>query len=241
MVYVGVDGCKKGWFTVGLGGKTGWEVNRFDDIRKLWEQYKNAKLILIDIPIGLRDSGNNERTCDKEARKLLGPKRGTSVFPVPCRLAIYAEPLEKASEINQEKTGRGLSEQSLAIIQKIRQVDELLLRNEVARSRIREIHPEVCFWALNNCQPMRYSKKKVEGFEERREVLSSVFPHTDDLVNCTRQKYHEEYRRREVVKDDVLDALVAAVTASKEKQGLSTIPEKPEADSKGLSMEMVYT
>jgi predicted RNase H-like nuclease len=35
-------------------------------------------------------------------------------------------------------------------------------------------------------------------------------------------------------------ALVAAVTASEEGQGISTIPAEPEVDSKGLLMEMVY-
>ncbi|MEW6348758.1 MAG: DUF429 domain-containing protein [Thermodesulfobacteriota bacterium] len=43
----------------------------------------------VDIPIGLRDHGP-ERSCDLEARRLLGIRR-SSVFPVPCRSAVYPQ------------------------------------------------------------------------------------------------------------------------------------------------------
>src|SRR5258708_162894 len=39
----------------------------------------DAVVIAIDIPIGLTDHG--PRRCDLDARRHLGPKRGTSVFP----------------------------------------------------------------------------------------------------------------------------------------------------------------
>jgi predicted RNase H-like nuclease len=107
--YVGADGCKKGWFTVGLDGETGWEVKCFDYITELWAHYKNTKLILIDMPIGLRDSGTGERVCDREARRLLGRKWRSSVFTVPCRPAVYAVTYDTANGINKELTGRALS------------------------------------------------------------------------------------------------------------------------------------
>lgn len=45
-----------------------------------------------------------------------------------------------------------------------------------------------------------------------------------------------------VAKDDILDALVAALTAKRGyKLGLKAIPEIPEYDSKGLPMRMVYS
>ena len=115
-------------------------------------------------------------------------------------------------------------------------IDEFLSNNKVAVSKIREIHPEVCFYGLNGGQPMEYSKKMVDGFNERINVLRRVFPATDAVVDYARHNF----RRNRVAKDDILDALVAAVTASREKQGLLTIPEIPEIDSKGLPMEMLY-
>jgi len=235
MDYTGVDACKVGWFAVKLSEGHDWQVAIFSDIFSLWKQCKDSKLILIDIPIGLRQCSSEKRVCDEEARRLLGVRRGTSVFPVPCREVIYAD-MKEASKLSERITGKKLSKQSLSIISKIRQVDQLLLSDKNARSRIRETHPELCFWALNGGEPMIYSKRKSQGFSERLEVLLSACPYTKGLV------YYAErnYLRRELARDDILDALVAAVTASKERQGLSFLPEKPTFDAKGLPMQMVY-
>lgn len=234
-MFVGVDSCKAGWLAISLTEESKWQVDVFTDISSLWNQCKDSRLILIDIPIGLRDSGSNERSCDKPARRLLGRKRGSSVFPVPCRSAIYAN-ITEASDINKRLTDRRLSKQVLGIIPKIKEVDELLSADTTVRSQIREIHPEICFWALNGKKSMTFSKKDERGIQERKEVLISVYPYCGDIFNYAER----EYLRNEVARDDILDALVAAVTASKERQGLSTIPENPVFDSKGLPIEMVY-
>ncbi len=84
---------------------------------------------------------------------------------------------------------------------------------------------------------MKFSKKKPDGYLERRGILLSVYPHTEALVDDALRKY----QRCEVARDDILDALVAAVIALKGRQGLSSIPQTPEIDSKGLPMEMVYS
>jgi predicted RNase H-like nuclease len=34
------------------------------------------------------------------------------------------------------------------ILRKIREVDNLLINREFAKSRVRETHPEICFWAM---------------------------------------------------------------------------------------------
>lgn len=110
MYFVGVDGCRgQCWLEVILCGDGRAEARVFSDIFALWPECKAASLILIDIPIGLRDGGTLDRLCDKEARKKLGPKRGASVFPVPCRAALKADGYEEASEINRQRTGRKLS------------------------------------------------------------------------------------------------------------------------------------
>jgi len=212
-----------------------WQVAIFPDIFSLWKKCKDSKLILIDIPIGLRQGAPEKRACDEEARRLLGVKRGTSVFAVPYREVIYAD-MEEASQLSKRMTGKKLPKQSLNIISKTRQVDQLLLSDKKARSRIRETHPELCFWALNSGEPMKYSKKKNQGFSERMEVLLSAYLYTEGLV------YYAErnYPRRDLARDDILDALAAAFTASKEIQGLSFLPEKVTFDSKGLPMQMAY-
>lgn len=88
MKYIGVDGCKKGWFYVCLDEHDKWITDVIPDIRYLTDKIHEDSLILIDIPIGLHEKGTHDRLCDIEARKILG-KRRSSVFPVPCRKAVY--------------------------------------------------------------------------------------------------------------------------------------------------------
>lgn len=159
MMVVGADGCRAGWFAVTLTKDGPGRPQIFLDVFNLWREHTEAASILLDIPIGLRESGPQERLCDLRARQLLG-RRGSSVFPVPCRDAVYAEAYPEACDINQHLTGRRLSRQTWNITPKIRQVDELLSGQASARLQIREVHPEVCFWALAGGHPMRHSKKK---------------------------------------------------------------------------------
>lgn len=215
-------------------GTCGAEV--YTDFAELWAGSQDASIILIDIPIGLKEQGREERLCDKVARDLLGPDRGRCVFPAPCRPALSGRTFTEAGDLNEKMTGRRLSKQTFAILAKIKEVDDLLQSNPEVQGQIRELHPEVCFWALAGKKPMKHAKKMAEGFEERYKILHFFYPPTAQIV----AHVLSNYRRKQVKKDDVLDALVAAVTAFLGKNCLSTIPESHVKDAKGLPMEMVY-
>ena len=241
--FVGVDGCRGGWFSVGLDRGDGCEVEMFESFKELLDHYRYAKLVLVDIPIGL-PVGPGGRDCDREARKLLGPRR-SSVFPVPTRLPVEqaeASPHNYggAMEVERRLAGKGISKQAFGIAPKIAEVNEVMLvLSEDASPSIREVHPELCFWALDGRQPMRYWKKKREGETERLRVLKGIEPWTPEVYDSARSKY----LRRVVAKDDILDALVVAVAAHRSQTGrgrLRTIPEVPPKDAAGLPMEMVY-
>jgi predicted RNase H-like nuclease len=120
-------------------------------------------------------------------------------------------------------------------VPKIREVDTFLRAREDARGKIREVHPEVCFWGLSG-SPMRHNKKTSAGFSERRDLLMGLYPHTEAIVGDALEKWF----RKEVAKDDVLDALAAAVTGYLGADSLKTLPATPERDGIGLPMEMVY-
>ena len=134
--------------------------------------------------------------------------------------------------------GKGVSQQTYAITLKIAEVDEVMsARDEGASPKVREVHPEVCFWALNGNQATRCGKKTSQGYDERRNLLQRVDPQATDIID----KAMGKYLRKHVAKDDILDALVAAVTAREGGlAGLATIPSHPPSDSRGLPMEMVY-
>ena len=209
-------------------------LNTFPDVSSLWDHHRRASLILIDIPIGLKAEGRAERRCDPEARKLLGPRR-SSVFPAPCREAIYVQSYQEACDVNQRLTGKRLSVENWNIIPKIREMDCLLSDYTSARGRIREIHPELCFWGLAG-HPMQYAKKRNEGLSERTQLLQSIYPQTADIIAHALSTY----KRKDVARDDLLDALAAAVTGSIGGDDLVSIPQEPEFDERGLRMEMVY-
>jgi predicted RNase H-like nuclease len=115
-------------------------------------------------------------------------------------------------------------------------VDQLLRQEAEARRVIREVHPEVCFWALASERPMKVNKKEASGFAERREVLKTVHPHADRIITDGLQFI----QGKGVKPDDLLDALAAALTGLLGGSQLKTLPAAPERDAYGLSMEMVY-
>jgi predicted RNase H-like nuclease len=189
---------------------------------------------LIDIPIGLRGRNPEERLCDKAARVMLGAGRASSVFPAPSRYVLGCVSYTEASEKNREFTGRRLSQQSWAIVPKIREVDEYL-RREPQRGKIHEMHPEICFWALNGQRPMEHNKKKAEGYEQRMILLERILPGVRKIADAALA----QYPRKQLARDDILDAIVGAVTAALPGT-LHRIPLKPETDERVLPMEIVY-
>lgn len=245
--FAGVDGCRSGWFSVGFDTIGGYELKVFPAFSELVYYYKDAKLVLMDIPIGLPE-GPGGRECDAKARELLGDRR-SSVFSAPTRQAVEqaAESpgdYEGAKEVEQRVTktepnpdGKGISRQAFAIAPKIAQVDRLLrCRDSNVTPKVREVHPEVCFWALNGQKGMPFNKKDGAGKMERIRVLERFEPRT-------RVIYRETCRRfvgGGVGKDDILDALAAAVTARCGFGRLKTLPECSPTDCKELPMEMVY-
>jgi predicted RNase H-like nuclease len=230
--YVGIDGCKLGWFYVQINSDRSYQLGVVTSIREISKFITPDDIVLLDIPIGLRESGSQERLCDKEARRLLSPKRSSSVFPAPCRPALAEDSYSAGSKVNFERTGRKLSQQSWAISMKIREVDAFM--TEMGSSlNIREMHPEVCFWSFNNNSPLDFAKKKKAGFEERMELVRSYYEESDTVVDQAVGRY----LRKDVARDDILDALVGAVTAM---YPLMSVPYSREYDEKGLPMEIVY-
>jgi predicted RNase H-like nuclease len=138
--------------------------------------------------------------------------------------------------LNIAEVGRSLSAQAWGISKKIAEVDELLLRDVEARERVIEIHPEVCFWALNGRQPLSHPKRDRDGLRERLAILSRWEPETEQLL----RRVLREQRRNLVMADDVLDALSAFVTAQATVPDLHRLVGEPAVDECGLPMQMVF-
>lgn len=236
MKTTGIDGCSSGWFSVSLT-ETTWDIAMHKTIESLWDSSSGSDSILIDIPIGFRTDEASERLCDMAARKVLGPGRGSSVFPAPCRSALCCSSYETGHLENKRCVDRGLSKQTWAIVPKIREVDSFLVGTPEARTIVMESHPEVAFWGLNGQKPLKHNKKTPEGLRERIGILSRHEERTLEIYQAAMGKY----LRKEVASDDIIDALCLAVTGQiTAATGIHTLPVAPETDARGLPMQIVY-
>lgn len=226
----GIDGCPNAWIVI-LQDTASQGISSFrtTDLKSFLESKNCPRVVAIDIPIGLTDSG--PRQCDLEARKLLGPRK-SSVFPAPIRPVLAAKTRAQAEAISRVIQDKGVGAQAFGIYPKVKEVDDLLQSNPHLHSRIFEVHPELCFRELNG-DPMSHPKRSGQGFMERlilieREFGSGVFDSIRKL-----------YSRNQVADDDILDAFVALWTAKRILAREATkCPEKTELDPTGLEMVM---
>jgi predicted RNase H-like nuclease len=210
---------------------TRYEVRRVRTLRDLIDTVRALRIIAIDIPIGLADAyQQGGRNCDRLARSLLSVRR-SSVFPTPIRGTLAAATWEDACIISRASanTGMGLSKQAFAILPKISEIDGLLQVHQELRSRVYEVHPELCFRMLAGA-PMLHAKRSAEGRAERRLLLENVF-------NLSAIEERGAAIRAPTV--DSLDAAVACWTAGRlyNKTAISH-PDPAPVDSTGLPMVM---
>jgi predicted RNase H-like nuclease len=128
--YVGVGGCPDGWLVVEYREATFRGAEQYDDIEATRDAHDDAESVLIDVPIGLRETENTPRPCDAVARRVLGSPRSSGVFPTPVRPVLQADSYEAARRIREDKTGGSLGAQTWGISTKIRALDEFMLSNQ---------------------------------------------------------------------------------------------------------------
>ena len=116
-LYIGADGCRGGWIACILDHSE-MRIERYDSIETLIQAYPEFDAFLIDMAVGLRSSADQLRPDDL-ARKELGP-RSSSIFPIPCRQAVYAGTEEEQKQANIKALGKSLPKQTINIIPKNR-------------------------------------------------------------------------------------------------------------------------
>jgi len=232
----GVDGCRAGWIVALSSNRV--EPHRLEicsAFRDVLDLAGDAGIIVADIPIGLLDERQaGGRQVDREARKMLGPRR-SSVFSPPIRPALGCQDWQAAREF-------GLTLQGFGILPKIREVDQVM--TPALQRRVIESHPEVAFRQLAG-SPMENNKKRSAGRRELLRVLAtagSIEP-LSHFTNIERtfEQDRQQFRRREVALDDIIDAYVMLVVASRYASGeADRIPATPPVDGRGLRMEIWF-
>lgn len=193
-------------------------------------------LALIDMPIGLVDTAPGVRGCEVAARRLLGRRR-SAIFSPPVRQALDAATYAEACAANAAVCGKKLSIQAWHIMPKIRSLDQELCRQPHLQQRLRESHPELCFAALNRGEPVAANKKTSAGRDARLHLLAQHSPNA--IVYF--ERHQNRYPRAQVAADDLIDAMVLALTAGQgDRRGLVSLPAAAETDRCGLRMEIVF-
>ena len=126
----------------------------------------------------------------------------------------------------KELTGKGLSKQSWALFERIREVDEV-----ADDPRLVEVHPELSLRAMTmGAEVVRDPKHTARGVGQRLNALNHMVDAAAALADVP----------REAKLDDALDALAAAWSAQRWLQGSAEVlPDPPPYDARGRPMRIV--
>jgi predicted RNase H-like nuclease len=227
---IGVDGCPAGWIAVIWSDSVEHRLCRtFQEILKL-----GGSIIAVDMPIGFQDiDTTGGREAERIVRRLL-KGRTSSVFPTPSRAVVEADPVSRkeACKINgrHSRPRKSIGCQTFNIIRKMAEIDRLMTVE--LQDRVHEAHPELAFWAMNDRQVVRQSKKSSAGRSSRISLLANAGFPISELPLPT-------YRRADVGLDDLIDACACACVARRILAGRHIrFPTDPPRDARGLRMEI---
>lgn len=243
LVAIGVDGAPAGWVGACLlrddaTGAERTELRLYADVVAIADDHEPGVVVAIDVPIGLLETG--PRACDREARRLLGP-RASSVFPAPNRWMLdhtddYAG--LRAHVSAQRVVGvelASLSAQGHGITAKIKEVDDWLTVNPGADVWLLECHPEVSFVALSGGRPLDAAKKTPEGQAARRALVAGAFPDAPAQLDAAAGRW----RRAQVAVDDLHDAYACLHSALAVLAGTARMLGDRATDARGRPMQIV--
>jgi len=218
-MWMGIDGCRGGWVIASMPADSSRVVDiEIEVAPRLEAPLLNGELsvALIDMPVGLLSE--RSRQIETLARRAL-PGQASTVFNVPVADAVYASSYPEASALNARHTGKKLSKQAWYLCPKIRELNELLAAQPSLASKVFESHPEIVYrqWVGQRLP----KKKTAEGERARVEFLRSVGVPVDRLVRDVGTRYP----KRMVLIDDVLDALVLLLLATRPSRDLDPAPQ----------------
>ena len=220
----GVTPCRGGWLVAAaklqgtiFSPEDPIRVDSFIEVVDMRPAYSS---IALNAPVGGLDQATvGGRTCDREARALLG-RRGAAVKSAP----IHVE----------SPDGTDLLPDHVDAITRTLLPRYQEVANEMAPFRQRtiyEVNADLSFFQLNGDVPMRWSKYSERGMDERRALVESKLPGSLRIINAEVPGATTSH---------LLDAAAILWTARRifAKAALR-IPMEPEWDEQGLRMELV--
>lgn len=186
---------------------------------EILDERPNFDAIVINAPIGYpADVDLGFRTCDREARELLGT-RGNVIIAVPGRAVID----ESRTEVE------GLDVATQVLLPRYRDV-----ASEMSPYRQRQVYegnPELSFYQLNGGEAMAHQRFRAAGRAERRVLLESKLNGISRVLDAQIDRVREY---------QLIDAAVLVWSARRAYTHTARrLPFEPEWDSEGLRMEYV--
>lgn len=233
----GADGYQDGWIVVLHQPATGTTRRRtVGETNALFALPETPTVLGIDMVIGLPDRAEpGGRACDRAARQLLGHPRGTSVFSPPASAALDADTYDEAVRRNRASApdAPGLSKQTFHLMPKMRALAERM--TPPRQEWVREVHPELAFYAMNDDRPVPDSKHTEAGRSARLDLLAAHgFPAVEVAAS--------NLSGGALGADDVLDAHAACWTARRiHRDTAQRCPSRDEPaprNDRGLRMEI---
>jgi predicted RNase H-like nuclease len=181
---------------------------------------------VVDAPIGLPEEPlpDGFRSCDAEARDVLGWPRRIAVSRVPSRAALKTSSLEEVRELEPWVT-----ELNYRKVRAAREMDTFM--QPYLQRSIYSGNPELSFFLLNGDQPMKHNHWTHEGVEERLELLRPRLHDIDRFVHNP---------PRGAGRKHVVDAAGLMWTARRVSgRAVARLPRDPEWDENGIRMELV--
>ena len=226
----GVVPCPRGWLaaTAKLQGITmsPEEPQVFSSFLEVLDYKPAFQVIALFAPVGLLQEWIPKgRSCDRDARRLLGPPRANAIASAPPRLALSWATYAEASLAS----GGHMSPVRWQQITRIAEVDAVIA--PYWQRTVFEVHPELSFYQLNEDRPVQFSKHTDSGMEERRRLLSARVPGVERILDTNLVR---------VSPPQLLDAAACLWTARRIlSRGINRLPIDPEWDGMGLRMEIV--
>lgn len=216
----GVEPCRGGWLVV--SGKL-QGVSLFPDppqvastLLEVLDSRPPYEVIALHCPIGLASGPvAGGRTCDREARRLLGPRRGAAVISAPHRKAL--------------DTAEGVSAVAHSLLPRIREAHLDVFSYH--QRTVFEVHPELGFFQLNGDEALHHPKRTQLGMKERLTLLEDRMPGLNRVL---------DHLPEAIAMPRLLDACVDLWTARRiAARAIARLPEVPEWNEDGLRMELV--
>jgi predicted RNase H-like nuclease len=220
----GVTTCRGGWLVAAakLQGTifAPEDPIRIEDFVDVVDMRPSYSIIGLNAPIGgLERAKVGGRTCDREARRLLGRRAA----------AVRSAPVHVESREGTDLLPDHIDAISRTLLPRYQEV-----AREMAPFRQRtiyEVNAELSFYQLNGEAPMQWGKHSDEGMEERRSLLEVKIPGALRIIDAEVPGATPSH---------LLDVAAILWTARRifAKAGVR-IPTDPEWDEQGLRMEIV--